>query len=469
MNSQLWTLGIGAAVTGILACFQQVRSVMETMFSWLIQDMEFDAGYISEAIEKHLYANYTCMRFGPLFFTGLSTFVRPPDRYEVVAYEQLGTKLHIFWDGWRPLFVWRDSPDKNKDHSGSNAISIKVKFFRGTFKPRQFVIAAATAYNKTKSADFTVKRYRIVHVVGSDNEGVNRRGLEAEVASPNLAKPRGVPLGWKEEDLGPRLNGRLQDWLIVSPIVKRAIDSARFWVKSQQWYVKRGVPWKMGWQIKGQPGTGKTSLVRAVAQDLDMPIFVYDLATLTNAEFKREWSNMLSQTMPVVALFEDIDAVFRGRKNVARPERGLSFDCLLNAIDGVQTSDGVFLMVTTNAPDTIDPALGVAQGVNQESTRPGRIDTVLEMALPDQPGYEQVVRRIMDEHPELWDEQVKRALADKLTICQFQSRCAKLATSFHWQKLKSGEDKQGIPNLAHEVAAQQEIRYRELQCEDPSW
>ncbi len=63
--------------------------------------------------------------------------------------------------------------------------------------------------------------------------------------------------------------------------------------------------------------------------------------------------------VPCVAMFEDIDAVFHGRRNVAVASGpSLTFDCLLNCLDGVQRANGLLTFMTTNHLELVDPAIG---------------------------------------------------------------------------------------------------------------
>ena len=125
--------------------------------------------------------------------------------------------------------------------------------------------------------------------------------------------------------------------------------------------------------------------------------------------------------VPCVALFEDIDAVFEGRENKVGGH--LTFDCLLNCIDGIERTDGVLLVITTNHLDRLDPALGVPSA--QVSTRPGRIDRVLELHGLDDAGRLHLCKRILPEWPETWEETIR--LGTDETGAQFQERCFQLA------------------------------------------
>lgn len=49
-----------------------------------------------------------------------------------------------------------------------------------------------------------------------------------------------------------------------------------------------------------------------------------------------------------VWFFQKIQIQFLMEKNVAHPDGGLSFDCLLNCLDGVENSEGILIVATTN-------------------------------------------------------------------------------------------------------------------------
>ena len=154
-----------------------------------------------------------------------------------------------------------------------------------------------------------------------------------------------------------------------------------------------------------------------------MPIYVFNLAEMSNHDLLRAWTEM-QQSVPCLALIEDIDNVFHGRENVARknglfglsslmqaPKKEddgkpspistpLTFDCLLNCLDGVERSDGIFTIITTNDISKIDPALGqprkAPDGTTEFiSTRPGRIDKAVALTYRESADKKRMARRIL--------------------------------------------------------------------------
>ena len=204
------------------------------------------------------------------------------------------------------------------------------------------------------------------------------------------------------------------------------------WIKSKDWYRIRGIPWTRGWLLHGLPGTGKTALVRGVAELLDMPIIIMDMSTFSNQDFSKTWRNSVANYSPCIMLLEDIDGVFNGRENVRKSLDGnvLTFDCLLNTLDGVDKSGGVFTIITTNKPETLDSALCLGDDV--KSSRPGRIDRAIKLDVMDECCRRKIAGIILNECPEEQERIVREG--EGCTAAQFQEMCSGLALRQYWER-----------------------------------
>ncbi|RXM91591.1 26S protease regulatory subunit 10B [Acipenser ruthenus] len=130
-------------------------------------------------------------------------------------------------------------------------------------------------------------------------------------------------------------------------------------------------------------GTGKTLLARAVASQLDCNFLkvvsssIVDKYIGESARLIREMFNYARDHQPCIIFMDEIDAI-GGR----RFSEGTSADReiqrtlmeLLNQMDGFDTLHRVKMIMATNRPDTLDPAL----------LRPGRLDRKIHIELPNE-------------------------------------------------------------------------------------
>jgi chaperone BCS1 len=151
--------------------------------------------------------------------------------------------------------------------------------------------------------------------------------------------------------------------------IERLIADMRRFLGARDWYAARGIPWRRGYLLHGPPGTGKSSVIRALASEIGLDIAILDIG---RAGLGDEALRQAMATAPKGAILaiEDIDAAFRQRKK-GEAVSGVTFSGLLNAIDGVAAQEGRALVMTTNHPERLDPAL----------IRPGRADMHVELGL----------------------------------------------------------------------------------------
>ncbi|OQV14308.1 26S protease regulatory subunit 10B [Hypsibius exemplaris] len=148
-------------------------------------------------------------------------------------------------------------------------------------------------------------------------------------------------------------------------------------------FIRVGVKPPKGCLLYGPPGTGKTLLARAVASQLNCSFLkivssaIVDKYIGESARMIREMFQYAKDHQPCIIFMDEIDAI-GGR----RFSEGTSADReiqrtlmeLLNQMDGFDVLGQVKMIMATNRPDTLDPAL----------LRPGRLDKKIEIPLPNE-------------------------------------------------------------------------------------
>jgi chaperone BCS1 len=162
--------------------------------------------------------------------------------------------------------------------------------------------------------------------------------------------------------------------VLADGVLEDLLDDLRGFYASRSWYIQRGIPHRRGYLLHGPPGNGKTTLVLAVAGELNLSVAVLSLSSrLLSDDALRSLVDALPPA--TLLLIEDVDCVFKSERTTTE-QTGVTLSGLLNALDGVSSREGRVLFLTTNHPDRLDPAL----------VRPGRVDRKIELdhATPEQ-------------------------------------------------------------------------------------
>jgi len=474
----------GGVILGLIAGFwNQIQSLLWRGANLFVQQVEIPNESVHNALVAYLIANYKRSRLYDRMYGATYEHMRD-GRYGLIPYEIFGNRSVVFWNGRWPFLFNNEQERKaarstghtnNSGDSSATKVYSTITFLRGTLDVEALLCKACDKLNKTTwtvtSAEEQARNRFVIHFVpgrgDSDNHGWDSNGLAWYQQGYYRL------LAHSPEQLGkaPSQEGSALGNLIFPQRVKGLIKEIELWRNNRGWYREKGIPWKRGWLLYGPPGTGKTALARAFAEDLNMPIYVFNLAELGNHELMRAWTEM-QVNVPCIALIEDIDNVFHGRENVTRkhglmpmlfapPKRDdqngkegdrmsmtpLTFDCLLNCLDGVERSDGIFTIITTNDIAKVDPALGQPRklpdgSVEFISTRPGRIDKAVELTFMEPGDKKLMAKRILGAYEPEYFKMLQ--LIDKYpdlqeTPAQVQERCGQIALACFWRDQQKGE------------------------------
>ena len=202
----------------------------------------------------------------------------------------------------------------------------------------------------------------------------------------------------------------------------KLLEKIDFFVNNKEWYEKEGLPYTLGIALHGKPGTGKSSIIKCIANKLnrhiieiplnkiktqedffecffektytkenykkigfDEKIFVFeDIDCMSDIVFEREnkitGENILkeknneNQDIDLINCLSTMvsDKNLKDKQNIVsfkKDENKITLSFILNILDGIFETSGRVFIITSNYYDRLDSAL----------KRPGRIDINLEM------------------------------------------------------------------------------------------
>jgi len=148
----------------------------------------------------------------------------------------------------------------------------------------------------------------------------------------------------------------------------------------------------------GPPGTGKTLLAKAVANECSANFISVKGPELLSMWFGESESNIRDifdkarAAAPCVVFLDELDSIAKSRGGSQGDAGGASdrvVNQLLTEMDGMTSKKNVFVIGATNRPEQLDNAL----------CRPGRLDTLVYVPLPDQAGRESILKAQLRKTP----------------------------------------------------------------------
>lgn len=182
-------------------------------------------------------------------------------------------------------------------------------------------------------------------------------------------------------------------------------DMARF-LASEARYHELSIPWHRGYLLHGPPGTGKTSVFRALCWELGLDVYYVPLSDLDSDGTLYDLMRQVPERCAV--LVEDVDVAHAATHRDDDQANKVTLAGLLNAFDGALTPHGMVLGMTTNNRATLDDAL----------VRPGRVDHELALTflVPEQ--ADRLIQYLTGKDPNYRAENMTAGFPDDMTAAE---------------------------------------------------
>jgi len=152
-------------------------------------------------------------------------------------------------------------------------------------------------------------------------------------------------------------------------------------------FTRLGVDPPKGVLLHGPPGTGKTRLAQAVANESDAAFFTINGPEIMGSGYGesekrlREVFEEAAKSSPAIIFIDEIDSIAPKRSQVSGEAEKRLVAQLLTLMDGLESRSNIVVIAATNRPDAIDEAL----------RRPGRFDREIVIGVPDEKGRREIL------------------------------------------------------------------------------
>ena len=153
-------------------------------------------------------------------------------------------------------------------------------------------------------------------------------------------------------------------------------------------FILAGIKPSKGVLLTGPPGTGKTLLAKAVATETNANFISVKGPELISKwvgeseKHVREIFKKARQVSPSIIFFDEFDSISKMRGVSMSDTTEKVVNQLLTELDGIEELEKVIVLAATNRKDLIDSAL----------IRPGRIDSIIELKIPDKESREEIFK-----------------------------------------------------------------------------
>ncbi|KAJ7072498.1 P-loop containing nucleoside triphosphate hydrolase protein, partial [Mycena amicta] len=285
----------------------------------------------------------------------------------------------------------------------------------------QTLVRASNGHTQQTAAVFLTVFTRQISVLSELVEEAHR-GYQRKT-KPYIVQPSfGGTFFWNVKRIPHR---PLESIILPDGVLDDLINDAKRFFASEDWYHRTGIPHRRGYLLYGEPGTGKSSTIHAVAGALNLEIYSFSLSSgfVDDSFLQRAVTTIPKRS---ILLLEDIDSILPSREEEESDSQdppmrrsGVTLSGLLNIMDGIGSEEGKLFFATTNYIDRLDPAL----------MRPGRIDRRIRYTLATRVQAQKLFERLFRD-AEMDDVAIKGATFDDDPCRLSDAYLASLAVQF---------------------------------------
>ena len=173
----------------------------------------------------------------------------------------------------------------------------------------------------------------------------------------------------------------------ISETIQQLREMVELPLRYPELFTRLGVDPPKGVLLHGPPGTGKTRLAQAVANESDAEFFAINGPEIMGSGYGesekrlREVFENANQAAPAIIFIDEIDSIAPKRDSVPGEAEKRLVAQLLTLMDGLESRTNIVVIAATNRPDAIDEAL----------RRPGRFDREIVIGVPDENGRREIL------------------------------------------------------------------------------